>query len=256
MENKVDIFAVTYKDFEETVTNPIYKIINVGDEEIHTSLNVLSDKVGDNINSLNPFFSELTGTYWVWKNWDLKDYVGICQYRRYFQFLDNIPNLDDVFKEYDIILPKPYLYKQNMATDYSLCHNVTDLMSIVNIIHNYFPQYKDAALQFCQCNRFYPCNMFIMKREDFKEYCELIFGVMSIYLKEKNLVTIDDIKKYVADNWKYYEKSFSPNNELWYQLRIGGFLAERLLNIFVIHKFSKIKEEEWIMTHKKYNKFS
>lgn len=49
---------------------------------------VLFETDGENIVEKNPFFCELTGLYWLLKNrWkEMEDYVGFCQYRRYFAF--------------------------------------------------------------------------------------------------------------------------------------------------------------------------
>ena len=65
------------------------------------------DNVGDNISDMNSFFNELTVFYWVWKNYPMKEYVGMCSYRRYFNFFDNIENyyeienLSGIIFEYD-----------------------------------------------------------------------------------------------------------------------------------------------------------
>ena len=38
----------------------------------------------DNIDGRNPWYCELTGLYWLWKNSDAY-YVGLEHYRRYFE---------------------------------------------------------------------------------------------------------------------------------------------------------------------------
>ena len=46
----------------------------------------LNEKKGENISSLNKYYGEHSGVYWIWKN-ELKkmnrnDWVGICHYRK------------------------------------------------------------------------------------------------------------------------------------------------------------------------------
>lgn len=41
------------------------------------------DDTGDQISKKNPFYCELTGAYWAWKNLDA-DVIGLVHYRRYF----------------------------------------------------------------------------------------------------------------------------------------------------------------------------
>lgn len=253
MEDELDIFILSYKDFDLRVTNPIYKIIDGCELKNDYNLDILHDNSGHNISHLNGFFSELTRTYWLYRNYPLKKYVGVCHYRRYFKFLDDIPNLDEIFKSHDIILPKHLTLTKNVYQHYKTCHNKYDLLDIFDIIMNKLPDYSSSCFEVFNNNILYSNNIFIMKREDFIRYCEFVFYILFLYLKSHNFKTIDDIYNYVENNKSLYLKNFSPNNEVWYQSRIGGFLAERLLTIFVKKNFTNPYEIDVLLTEKKYS---
>lgn len=48
------------------------------------------DNKGDNISKENPYFGELTGLYWIWKNYKFSDdyIVGFCHYNKYLNISD------------------------------------------------------------------------------------------------------------------------------------------------------------------------
>ena len=66
------------------------------------SNNFLNDKNGFNISKKNPYYGEYTFHYWIWKNYldEIKtDWVGFCQYRKFFsrkQKFKNLMNLDSM----------------------------------------------------------------------------------------------------------------------------------------------------------------
>ena len=60
-------------------------------------------------------------------------------------------------------------------------------------------------------NKVSPANMFVMKYDDFVNYCEWLFSVLAIV-----------------------EKNIDINNRDTYQKRVFGFMAERLFNIWVL----------------------
>lgn len=248
MKDNIDIFIGTQKTFEPKVTNDAYKII-VGNHEIenNSKLELIDCKHESALD--DKFYSELYMLDYISKNYPLKDYVGFCHNRRYFKFLDDVPDMDELFKNYDAIVAKPLRLKYSVKEQYKSAHNVEDLYVIGGIIADKYPQYAKIWHSFINGGVFVPYNMFIMKKEDFKEYIKFIFNILDEYVK---IVGID-INKRIYDNIEKYIKRFSPNNSVEYQYRIGGYLAERLTNLFYITHFKKLGTCPVIITENKYN---
>ena len=78
----VRIYCMAHKKYEK-LNNDIYIPLQVG-AALHNSLGYHSDNTGDNISERNPYYSELTGLYWLYKNDSDCDITGLCHYRRYF----------------------------------------------------------------------------------------------------------------------------------------------------------------------------
>lgn len=236
-DDNIDIFVCHHKDLKQIVKNNIYKTID-------------SRNIKVNLPLKDDFYSELYQYKYVYDNVPLKKYVGFCHYRRYFSFLDDIPNIDELFNTYDCIVGRPLTLKITIREHYKLFHNIEDLEIVENIIKKKYNDYYDSLESFLDNNLLIPYNMFIMKKEDFKEYCDFIFGVMNEYL---NIVGTD-IKGRIENNKEKYLKSFSPNDTVEYQYRIGGYIIERLTNVFMIKHFKKLKWYKVIVTEQKYNK--
>lgn len=235
LNNNIDIFICTHKDFNKITTSNVYKIINA--KEINSDLS-LTDK----------FYSEFYQYKYVNDNIPLKKYVGFCHYRRYFDFIDNIPNMDNIFKEYNCIAAKPIIFEQNVKHQYETLHNIEDLYIIGGIIADKYPEHANMWHNFINGSIFIPYNMFIMKSEDFKEYIKFIFNILDEYVK----IVGTDIEKRIIDNTEKYIKYSYPNNTRQYQYRIGGYLGERLTNLFILTHFKKIKTYPVIITENKY----
>lgn len=231
MGNNIDIFICGHKPFDEIVKHKSYTNIFGGYKGNFEIKNGLTDNTRDNISDLNGFYSELTSIYWVWKNLKLKDYVGFCHYRRYFDFLDNIPEIID---DKTIILPHLKRNLFSMRKDYAICHNVEDFDLMVDILKEkkYFEEdYLDWISN--KKSDIFICNMFVMPRKHFEDYCELFFSVMNEFLQRRGFKTMEEIVSFVQDNKDKYLKECSPNDDVAYQSRIGGFLSERLFNFWV-----------------------
>jgi len=92
MKNSVKIFVSYHKDmpyFESDIFKPLF----CGAEKLTKKPKhaFLLDNEGINISDKNIFYSELTGHYWVLKNYldtAKEDYVGFCHYRRFWDILN------------------------------------------------------------------------------------------------------------------------------------------------------------------------
>jgi len=248
-KNDLDIFIGTQKTFEPKVTNEVYKII-VGNHDIenNSNLELIQCKHDSQLDDM--FYSEIYMLDHVAKTRELKKYTGFCHNRRYFSFMNDIPDLDKIFSEYDCIVAKPKKLKGNVKDQYHLCHNIEDLYLIGGIISDKYPQYANMWHNLVNGKILIPYNMFIMKSEDFKEYIKFVMDVLNEYLKVVGI----NINKRIYNNYEKYLKTFYPNSTPEYQYRIGGYLAERITNLFLLTHFKKMKTFPVILTEEKYKK--
>lgn len=246
-KNNVDIFIGTQKTFNPEVSNDVYKII-VGNHDIenNSNLKLIQCKYDSVLD--DRFYSELYMLNYIAKNYPLKKYVGFCHNRRYFKFLNDIPNLDEIFETCDVIVAKPIRNRNSVRQQYASCHNIEDLYIIGGILADKYPKYEEIWSKFINGKLLIPYNMFIMKREDFYRYIKFIFSILDEYVK----IIGTDIVKRIENNKEKYLKDFYPNNTIEYQYRIGGYLAERLTNVFIMANFRKLGAYPIIITEDKY----
>ena len=231
---KATIYICTHKDFDKKVNNEAYKTLHI--KGISTDL-PLDDK----------FYSELYHFKYVSEHLPRTKYVGFCHYRRYFDFYDELPNFDEIFKEHNVIACKPFRFPYSVRGQYSAMHNGEDLDIITNIIKEKHPEFLNDWNNSLNGEYLYPFNMFIMKTQDFKQYIKFIIDVLNEYVK----IVGTDINKHIEDNKDKYLKPFSPNNTIEYQYRIGGYLAERLTSMY-LQRMGNIKTYNVEVTERKY----
>lgn len=242
----VKIFVSTHKDvdlFESYVMQPVQVGCASSDlrfEGMH------HDDEGENISELNPMYCELTTQYWAWKNVEA-DYYGFCHYRRYFDFaaerheenpygeimddrinartqqrygLDDENILDSV-EGYDVITTEikdlrgfpganPTPLAQYAAAPRLHIDDLTRVFAIVTELH---PDYEEDVRAFLNGNHSCFCNMFIMRKDIFNDYCEWLFPILQIFCE------ITDMSHYSKE-----------------ALRTPGHLSERLFNVYYRHR--------------------
>lgn len=71
-----------------------------------------------------------------------------------------------------------------------------------------------------------------MKKKDFFKYCEFIYDIFFEFDRRHNFTSDNDIINYLES---YFPKEIVP-----LQIRVQGFLSERLSSIFFKHNFKRI----------------
>lgn len=221
---KVEMFVITHKDLFVKIPKN-YKIIGVGEYGKKNKKNLLSDSNGDNISSKNANYCELTAIYWLWKNYNLPDYIGICHYRRYFVdgIFSKICDTNKILKimnNYDVILPNKVRKKPDIWGYFanSISGREKDLITLEKLIEKCYPEYYESFEKVMHSNAISYCNMCVMKKEDFNNYCSWLFEILEKYEKMVDLTG--------------YTKQ---------EQRIYGFMSEFLLNVWIEKEGKKVK---------------
>lgn len=193
----IKIIIATHKKYRMP-EDDIYLPLHVGAEG-KESIGYQGDNIGDNISKLNPYFCELTGLYWMWKN--LKtDYLGLVHYRRYFCFrkkkADSVngssiseesqwksilssKEAQFLCRQYDVIVPsKRYYIIESLASHYAHTHYKEHLDNTREIIKARYPQYLKSYNKELKKTNGYMFNMFIMRSDLVDEYCSFVFDVL------------------------------------------------------------------------------
>ena len=207
--------------------------------------NTLSDAEGDNISNLNRFYNEMTVIYWVWKNYEKignPDAVGFMHYRRHFILNDSLKftgNYDEdigltesilssVLSSYDLVHPK-FLSNQKKIIDdigEGLCSLGGDTVKkaiqiVLDLIkernHEEYEKVFDVLNSF---NTGSLCNMFIMKKSLFFDYCNWIFPLLF------------GLDKDLGRNYKTGEE------------RTVGWIAEILTSIYIFIKSKEVSHKQ------------
>lgn len=215
METK--ILIATHKKYKMP-NDDLYLPIHVGSEG-KEDLGYLKDNTGDNISLKNPYFCELTGLYWAWKNLNV-DFVGLVHYRRYFKgnnrsskkidcIISDI-EINKLIKHNDIILPsKRNYYIENLYSHYEHTLHIETLDEAGKIIKEKYPDYYKEFSLLKKRTSAHMFNMFIMKKELMNEYCEWLFDIL--FELEKRI----DVKQYDAFHARFYGRVSELLLDVW-----------------------------------------
>ena len=232
----VSLYVITHKkaQFPQDST---YKPLLVGKRD--DSLGVaLSDTTGDSISSMNQYYSELTGHYWIWKNDSISDIVGLCHYRR-FLWLKDVPwriahklfptlascerylapkAVPAMLEGHDVILPRVAPFScEHVGEQFINSHGQEHYDQMISAIRRATPEYMEALERVLQRRWIYFANILIARKPLFDDYSAWLFCVLRAVEAEVDLK--------------------DPKN-----LRLFGYISERLLNVYVEHHHLKTRE--------------
>ena len=206
------VFVMTHKKIslqEDDTFIPIHVGRACADD-----LGYLGDNTGDNISEYNKYFGELTGLYWIWKNYEGSENIGICHYRRYFVDGDNkwirTDEFDSILNEYDVITSHNAGGQKTWRELFYEAHNPHDLNAMEEVIRTLYPEYYEEYERVIDGHDIYFGNLCVMPRELYDKYCEWMFSILF------------ETSKYV-DTTGYDA----------YSTRVYGFLSESMLMTWI-----------------------
>lgn len=180
IEKKVEIYmAKSVHDKPLKKTHELMKWfipVQAGKKLTNFSITELTDEMGESISERNNNYSELTVTYWAWKN-SKADYKGICHYRRMLSITsEDIINMQE--SEVDVILPLPFLCAPNASEQYLRYVGQKDFDVFCQIIETINIKQAEEIGNVLKKDIIYNYNMVIAKKEIFDDYCDFLFNIL------------------------------------------------------------------------------
>jgi hypothetical protein len=258
-DNKVTdlrLMCMYYQDIIIPTNKEPFFNIQCGRASTKIQLDMAGDDTGDSLSSQNLFWSEITGLYWAWKNLEKSEFIGLCSYRRFFNFEQsskpieivktikakdkifsiNYDLVGKIFDDFDVILPVPYTYAWSIRRVCSKNYRDTDFTLLEKILKEVCPDYYSSYEKVMyKSNNLIGHNMFIMKWDEFQNYCKWVFDI---------LIPIS----------KIIDPSDYPIN----QQRVFGYMHELLLAVYVEHKKFKVYRSQiaWVEDKQLYSRFN
>ena len=227
MNENAKIYICTHTDFECPVKNPVY--------EIADARKLFESADSDGVDEL--FYSELRTYHHLATKVTLPEYVGFCQYRKYYEFLDDVPDLEQIVSEHGCIATDLYPLKRTVYDHYAHCFYFGDLDIMKAILYEVAPRLYPTFEKMLKGNTLYIGNMFVMPRENFLEAMEIVWTCLQHYLA----VVGKDIRQRILQHSSFYLKSKGRGAQVEHQYRLGGNLGERIMSAYIMYKFDNPK---------------
>ena len=195
---------------------------NLKEDEAHILFPVHREANGDNLNYLNKIWGEITTLYYVWCNQIRNDYVGFCHYRRNLN-IKRLPNPNEI-QIYQLISLDTTIYKH-----YAECHNINDLNIIIEILSNKYGEFNKYNKYILNEKQLIANCCFLCDWQTFNNICGFLFPIIFEYMTQMNCATLEDWRNKTINDFH------GKNTD--YQMRVVGFLAERLISAYIFTNY-------------------
>ena len=227
-ENKnARIYISTHTDFTPAVTNSVYEVVDIRKSKKTTK-------------APRPFYSELLHMKRVSERRALPEYIGFCQYRKYFDFMDVVPDLAATIEKHGAITTTPLDMQTTMRDQFASWGNVADIDLVTDIISTKHPDFAEAWQNALESHYLHLGTMYIVKRDDFKELVALMWAVVNEFLNRVG----GDIEKHIAE---CPMELLDPDD----YIRVGGSIAERIASAWMDWKYPQAAQYDLIVTGEK-----
>lgn len=228
----VEIIIAAHKAYDFP-KDKSYVPLQVGAKISNTDLKIARDDTGDNISSKNPYFCELTGLYWLWKN-SKADFKGLVHYRRYFTSAKKIPkenrlsavlndkDIEELIKTYDLILPKKRnYYIEDLWSHYAHTLHIEPLEKTGEIIKKDYKEYFKEFERLKTRKSAHMFNMMIAKKEIFDEYSEWLFNIL-FKLENEMKKSPEFVAEYSGFHSRFYGRISELLFDVWLYTKYPG----------------------------------
>jgi len=210
IEKRIAVFKAhshVDKIIDKQVLNKWEIPIQVGADLTEKTICTIKDNSGKNISNKNSSYCELTGLYWIWNNYNC-EYKGLSHYRRMFNLTESqIKGI--MYSQMDVVVTTPILNFPSVMDVYYEDHIKQDWDIMTEAIRLLYPQYIESTQKIANGNYYFAYNMMIAKEEIFNDYCKWLFDILD-----------------------YCREHCRRRNDK-YQARYLGFLAERMMTIYL-----------------------
>lgn len=191
------------------------------DDDTHRIFGTHLDAEGKNINHMHPVFSELVLLWYVWKNNLKTNYVGFSQYRRTL-----VPGRLPRKGECQIYRMENFGAK-TIYEQYAHCHSSRDMDVMLSVLDDAYGKDNPYSMHILDSHVFYSRCMFMMRWADFVKLCKFLFPLIDGYAAKLGLPT-DELEPWVEKAHRDF-----PDKRPDYNVRVIGFLAERLISAWI-----------------------